>query len=43
MKNIAKFVLLSSSLRKINLTKAELKTMVVPALAHKSSGWTPLG
>jgi hypothetical protein len=43
MKNIVRFVLLLSSLRKINFTKAEPKTMVAPALAHKSSDWTPLG
>jgi len=43
MKNIVRFVLLSSSLQKINFTKAEPNTMVVPALAHKSSDWTPLG
>jgi len=43
MKNIVRFVLSASSLRKIDFTKAEPKTMVAPALAHKSSDWTPLG
>jgi hypothetical protein len=43
MKNMVRFVLSSHSPRKINFTKAEPKIMVVPALAHKSSDWTPLG
>jgi len=43
MKNIVRFVMLVHPLQKINFTKAEPNTIVAPALAHKSSDWTPLG
>lgn len=38
-KFVSRFVLLLVSLRKINVAKAEPKTIVVPARAHKSSDW----
>jgi hypothetical protein len=43
MKKIAsRFVILLHSIRKINFTKAKLKTIVAPALAHKSNDWITL-
>jgi len=41
-KTASRLVLSLSSLRKINFTKAEPNTMVIPALAQKSSDWMPL-